>query len=141
MENIDFNLDEIKEKISGIKDKVQITKAKDGVIFKITDPSAKDEFDPASIENLKNMMPGGAGMDIEVVPVKGGYKLKTSDPEGLYNLFQQIFDPAFLEMMLKQLMEMFKNMGSALAGLGDALGSPDQDAEDDADPDQEKDDQ
>ena len=43
--------------------------------------------------------------------------------------------------MLKQLMEMFKNMGSALAGLGDALDSPDQDVGDDEDPGQEKDDQ
>ena len=87
------------------------------------------------------MMPGGAGLDIEVVPVKGGYKLKTSDPEGLYNLFMQMFDPGFLEMMLKQLMEMFKNMGSALAGLGDDLGSPDQEPGDEADPDQEGKDQ
>jgi hypothetical protein len=135
---MEFNLDEIKEKIGSIKDKVHITKVKDGVIFKITDPSAKDDFDPVAIENLKNMMPGGARLDIEVVPVKGGYKLKTSDPEGLYNLFMQMFDPGFLEMMLKQLMEMFTKMGSALTDMAGGLaGSLDQDPAEGKDADQD----
>jgi hypothetical protein len=116
-----FNIDEIKDKINGLKEQVEIIKEADGVVFKITDPEAKAEFDPTQIENLKNMMPGGSAMEIEAIAVEGGYKLKTSDPEGLYQLFMQIFDPGFLEMMLKQLMEMFSKMGDALAGSMEGL--------------------
>ncbi len=127
MFGMDFNIDGLKDKLAELKDKVMITKEADGVVVRFTDPAiahdpnAASLFSPEKLEGLKAMMPDSAGLDFEVEPLDDGFKLKTKDPDALYDLVSKLLDPEFLLNMLKQVMDMFtKGMG----GLFGQLGNP-----------------
>ena len=121
----DFNPDEIREKLSALKEKVEITKEDDGVVLVFTDPDMMNDpstasfFSPASFESFKNMIPGGEDLSYQVQPLEDrpGAKFLTSDPDALYDLFQKIFDPDFLLNIVQQLMNAFAGPGGLLDGL------------------------
>jgi hypothetical protein len=130
MFGMDFNLDGLKDKLNELKEKVKITKEDDGVVVTFTDPamakdkSAADLLSPEKLAGLKAMMPGAAGLDFEVEPRDDGFKLKTNDPDGVYDFVSKLLDPDLLMNMLKQVMEMFtKGMGGMFGQLGSADGN------------------
>lgn len=132
----DFNPDELREKLSTLKDAVEIAKEDDGVILVFTDPEMLNDpstgafFSPSNFESLKSLIPGGENLTYQVEPVSGGVKFKTNDPDAVYELLQKIFDPEFLINIVQQLMSMFSGPGSLLDGLneiGNELGNLDED--------------
>nr|MDO8113899.1 hypothetical protein [Candidatus Sigynarchaeota archaeon] len=131
----DFNLDDLRDKLNELKDKIKITKEKDGVIVKFEDPEMANADGASNFLNpemLKNMMPGAEGVEVE--PVEGGLKFKTSDPDGFYEMISQILNPEFFMNMLQQLMDMMTKGGGlfgALGGLGADGGTGDDNILDD----------
>ena len=123
----DFNPEDLREKLSTLKEKVEITKEDDGIVIvfsdpeMLNDPSTRDFFSPASFESLKSMMPGGENLSYQVQPLEDrpGVKFITSDPDAFYDLFQKIFDPDFLLNMIQQLLSAFGGPGGILDSLND----------------------
>ncbi|MEX2684736.1 MAG: hypothetical protein Q6373_024400 [Candidatus Sigynarchaeota archaeon] len=125
----DFNFDGIKEKLADLKDKVKISKKADCVIVRFTDPALAGDpttanlFSPDKIAELKAMMPDSGIPDFEFEPLEDGFKLKTKDPAGLFDMVSKMLDPDFLLDLLKQVMELFtKGMGDLFGQLGNMQG-------------------
>nr|MDO8088069.1 hypothetical protein [Candidatus Sigynarchaeum springense] len=125
----DFNIDGLKEKLADLKDKVKIIKKTDCVVVRFTDPAMASDpttasvFSPDKIADLKAMMPDSGIPDFELEQLEDGFKLKTNDPDGLYDMISKMLDPDFLLNLLKQVMEMFtKGMGDIFGQLGNMQG-------------------
>jgi hypothetical protein len=138
MFGMDFNIDGLKDKLAELKEKVKITKEDDGVVVRFTDPAMANDpnaanlFSPEKLAGLKAMMPDSTGLDFEIEPMDDGFKLKTKDPDGVYDLVSKLLDPEFLMNMLKQVMEMFtKGMGGLFGQLGNMGDGEDVDDEGD----------
>jgi hypothetical protein len=144
MFGMDFNIDGFKDKLAELKDKIKITKEDDGVVVRFTDPAvamdpnAVSLFSPEKLSGLKAMMPDAAGLDFEVESLDDGFKLKTKDPDGVYDTISKLLDPDFLMNMLKQMMEMLtKGMGGLFGQLGDTGDGSDEMGDEGDGPDDE----
>ncbi len=103
-------IEELVERLAELVDKMKITKEKDGVVVRFTDPAiaqAQDTTNPLNQERLaqlKRMVPGAADLDFEFEPMADGFKLKTKDPAGVHKFITTLLDPERLVAMLRQAM-------------------------------------
>lgn len=107
--NGNLKIDELARKIEGIKARTEISKEYDAVRVKYLDPSlAHDQtlpnlLDPLKINAVNAMMPFCASIpDMVVECFDGGIRIKTSDPDAVLALIDQLLRPDFLANMVKQ---------------------------------------
>jgi hypothetical protein len=110
--NINFKADELARKIEDIKARIEISKEYDAVRVKYLDPRlAHDQtlpnlLDPSKINAVNAMMPFRASIpDMVVECFDGGMRIKTSDPDAVLALIDQLLSPDFLANMVKQAMD------------------------------------
>ncbi|MFX0100820.1 MAG: hypothetical protein ACFFCS_14690 [Candidatus Hodarchaeota archaeon] len=132
-----FGGGDFQKQLEEMKEKIDIIKEDDGVLVKFKDPEMLQNPQLQSMLNPGNLssigqMAGSAmgGMSMDIEQLDDGFKIKTDDPDALYELFNKLFDVEFMKEMISNLMEkLMGGMGDLLGGLGDAFGDEDDDEE------------
>ncbi|NMC07661.1 MAG: hypothetical protein GYA24_20780 [Candidatus Lokiarchaeota archaeon] len=131
MFGIDTNLkvDDLMCKIEDIKARTEFSKEYDAVRVKYLDPSlAHDQtllnlLDPVKINAVNAVMPFRASIpDMVVECFDGGMRIRTSDPDAVLALIDQLLRPDFLANMVKQATDTIARNKALLDQIGRTRG-------------------
>jgi hypothetical protein len=141
-----FGGGDFEKQLAEMKEKIDITKIEDGVLVKFKDPELLQNPQMQMMLNADNLssigqMAGSAmgGLSMDIEQLDDGFKIKTDDPDALFDLFSKLFDVEFMKEMISNLMEkLMGGMGDLLGGLGSAFGDEDDQEEDDQEEDNQE---